>query len=395
MRFPQAEVAVVGLGPAGRALAHRLLHHGARVVVADPAPERAWWQTYAAWQHQLPDWLDDDVVGAQAGRPVIRAPRPVQLDDRYLVLDSGRLQRSLDISAAEPLPELLDEAAMSALAPVVVDCRGSHPLPVRRRGRRWREGPTQSAYGVVLPAELAAGLLEDADSVLMDWRPHDGAASWGPRRPSFCYLVPVPGGGVLAEETSLAATPAMDRALLRHRLAVRLRRHGVAAHEMAAAPTERVHIPLLPAPRPAVPGPAQVHRFGSAGHQLNPISGYSVGSSLQQADELARALLEHRSWPSRSADPRRLALAALDRLGGDATMELFGAFSRMPSSAQRTVLDPRTSTRPVLAAMGRQWWTMAPRHRPALVAATAAGITDLRPRPADRRAGSHCRTGAP
>ncbi|HEX2857892.1 MAG TPA: lycopene cyclase family protein, partial [Propionibacteriaceae bacterium] len=67
------DVAVVGLGPAGRALAHRLLARGARVLAVDPHPERPWLPTYGGWAHQLPDWLPERVVGSRSARTVLVA----------------------------------------------------------------------------------------------------------------------------------------------------------------------------------------------------------------------------------------------------------------------------------------------------------------------------------
>lgn len=375
MRFERADVAVVGMGPAGRAVAHRLLVHGARVVVVDPAPQRPWWQTYAGWQWQLPSWLDASVVGARCGRPVLRGHAGHVLGDEYLVLDTAALQQQLDLSGARQVAELVHDEQLADLAPVVVDARGSHPLPARTR----RDGQVavQSAYGVVLEADRAEDLLAGATAVLMDWRPHDGSASWGRRRPSFCYLIPLPDGRVLVEETSLAARPAMDRGELRHRLVLRLGRHGVSARELAGTPTERVHIPLQARARRHGSGPATIHPVGAAGPQLNPISGYTVFASLAQADRFAQQVLaDEPPRGRRLPDPRRVALPALDRLSGDATMALFDGFGRLSAERQRAVMDLQAGTGPVLAAMGTQWWRMPARFRPALVAATVRGAAD-------------------
>ena len=43
------QVAVLGLGPAGRAAASRLTAASVEVVAVDPAPDRRWTPTYAAW----------------------------------------------------------------------------------------------------------------------------------------------------------------------------------------------------------------------------------------------------------------------------------------------------------------------------------------------------------
>ena len=54
------DVIVVGAGPAGRALTHRLLARDVTVTLVDPAPDRPWRSTYACWADEIPDWLDTD-----------------------------------------------------------------------------------------------------------------------------------------------------------------------------------------------------------------------------------------------------------------------------------------------------------------------------------------------
>ncbi|MEO7587895.1 MAG: lycopene cyclase family protein, partial [Arachnia sp.] len=78
------DVAVVGLGPAGRALAHRLAGTGLDVLAVDPHPERSWPQTLGGWRRQLPAWLpDDDVVASTARDPQIRAVGHHPIRDEY------------------------------------------------------------------------------------------------------------------------------------------------------------------------------------------------------------------------------------------------------------------------------------------------------------------------
>lgn len=371
-----ADVAVVGLGPAGRALAWRLLAHGASLVALDPHPDRSWQPTYGGWAHQLPDWLPDDVVGASATTTDLVARGRHTLAGTYAVLDNDALQATLALDGADVQQRAVADDELPGLARVVVDCRGNT--------RALAEGrtPVQEAYGLALPASVGARLLGGADAVLMDWRPFDGSASWGRRAASFCYLVPLSDGRLLAEETCLAGRPPVPQRELARRLRTRLRSHGIGDAELAGAEVERVHIAMLP-PTPVLatpvvaPGPARLLRFGAAGEQVNPITGYSVFASLAAADDLAATLAAGRlpAPPDSTAGwMRRTALEALLQLDGDGTLELFDAFGRLPGHLQRAVLEPDTPAPGVLAALGRQATLLPPRRQAGLVAATAKGL---------------------
>ena len=78
----------------------------------------------------------------------------------------------------------------------------------------------------------------------MDWRPR--SATRATRRdvgwPTFLYAVPLGGGRVLLEETSLARRPGLPMPALRDRLLARLARYGVTPSPDAEV--ERVHFPV-------------------------------------------------------------------------------------------------------------------------------------------------------
>lgn len=356
------DVAVVGLGPAGRALAHRLVARGASVVAVDPAPDAPWSATYGGWVHQLPAWLGA-AAGAESPRVDLIAHGRHRLGGRYLVLDNAVLQRRLDLGGADVRAARVPDADLAGLASVVVDCRGARGV------RRGTPGPLQTAHGVALPRQAAEPLLGGADAVLMDWRPDDGGARWGVRRPSFCYVVPLPDGRVLAEETCLAGLPPLPEAELAERLHWRLIRAGVDPAVLAAGEVEHVRIPMTP-PRGGLPD-----RFGSAAGELNPITGYSVFASLAAADDAARTLLETERLRPRRDPWRPLALGALLQLRPDGVVGLFDAFGRLPARQQRVVLDAHAPAPALLAALARQWTLMPAAVRAGLVAATVrAGV---------------------
>lgn len=370
------DVAVLGLGPAGRILASRLAHAGVRVLAVDPGPDRRWHQTFGGWRRQLPSWLDEAAAGAVAERTVIRTSEDRQLFDHYVVLDTRAFQDSLPLDGVEVRRGLAAPDELAAEATVVVDCRGSRPST--DPGEPTPAIPAQSAFGVVLPADLVTTMLQGADAVLMDWTHPTGGLRWGRSPASFCYVIPLPDGTYLAEETRLAGRPALSTAELRVRLAARLRRHGIPASTMAQARSEEVFIPLV-----ADPLPKGVLAFGTGGAQLNPISGYSVFASLAQADEAAVQLLSEGTLPTPGRAAlleRRRALAAMLALDGQTTVALFDAFSRLPAEQQWAVLSPTSSGSELTAALGRQAFGMKPVAVARLSWATAAGRLGARGR---------------
>lgn len=397
------DVAVVGLGPAGRALAHRSLSAGLSVLAIDPAPQRPWRQTLAGWTAQLPPWLPREAVGAVADDPVIRADPSAEssaecgagsgypVRARYGVLDNSALAAALPLSGARIEARAITDTELAQLpARVVVDARGSRPVGLGRSHRReGRNGdgavngvlngvPLQRAFGVMVEPHVAAPVLDGAGAVLMDWRPHDGATAWGERSPTFLYVIPLPDSRVLLEETCLVGRPGPDHTQLRHRLEQRLLRYGIGRSVIEGAGHERVTVPMLRAPRTGA-----AWSFGAAGAQHNPITGYSVFASLAAVDgvvaRIAQAVRDgHRTPRSQlgrrpAGGPpliRRAALRALLRLGPDDTMALFDAFGRLPARRQQQVLDAGATTPEVARALYAQFRRLPPRSATALIRAS-------------------------
>ncbi|MBC7301206.1 MAG: lycopene cyclase, partial [Nocardia sp.] len=88
---------ICGLGPAGRAVAHRGLAAGRTVTVIDPRPQRVWTPTYAAWADELPSWVERGAVAATVERPAAWAVREHRIDRIYHVFDTAGLQASLTL----------------------------------------------------------------------------------------------------------------------------------------------------------------------------------------------------------------------------------------------------------------------------------------------------------
>lgn len=360
----QFDAAVVGLGPAGRSLAHRMALSGLTVLGVDPHPHRAWPQTLGGWTRQIPEWLPRDVVSLRVDEPRLRAAADHIIEDQYAILDNALLQRSTPLAGVTLEEQVLDDDGVAGLrrrARIVIDARGArpagHPGDVAH----------QTAHGILVPKELAAPVLDGANAVLMDWRPFDGAERWGTTPPTFLYVIPMPGGRVLLEETCLAGHPAPGQQELRRRLLTRLEGSGLAAADVTDLEVERVSIPLVRR-GPRVPG---VWRFGAAGAQNNPFSGYTFFASLAAVDDMGERI-RHNDMP-RSDEPlfvRRRALHGMLNLSPDDTFALFDAFGRLPTHQQRAVLDASTAMPQLVAAMTRQFMLMPTKSSVGLARAT-------------------------
>ncbi|MEH3034647.1 MAG: lycopene cyclase family protein [Aeromicrobium erythreum] len=365
----EVDVAVVGLGPAGRALASRCAARGLRVLAVDPRPDEPWRPTYGVWADEL-DGLPADVVRSRS-TPVLRAVGEHRLDREYVVLDNAALQAALPLGGVEVRAERLDDAGVAALrdrASVVVDARGARP-----DGQTEGDpAPAQTAYGVVLPTEGASPALQGAEALLMDWRTDWSDGTPG-GTPSFLYAVPLGDGTTLLEETCLAAAPGMPVDELWSRLTRRLAARGVDPTVLASPLAEEVvRIPMLGRGRPPVPGTLVVGVAGRGGH---PVTGYSVAHALRRSVALADDLAAGRA--PRSADPRgprdvlhAAGLRALLRLDVEGTIALFEAYGRLPADQQRAFMAREGSPALVARAMTAMFRGVPGPGRRALVRAT-------------------------
>jgi lycopene beta-cyclase len=322
------DVAVIGDGPAGSALARACRRLGIDVVlVGDDAP---WTATYSTWVDDLVDdsgveLLDVGAVVAIASDQVwAYGARPHRLLRAYATLDNDGLRSALRESVehrrvrvervvagtcgataagnAGHRLELVDGSVI--IARVVIDATG---WPARFARHDSERAPAwQTALGVVLreppPGELG-------QPTFMDFRPvlgPDGApSSVGPGGvTTFCYSLPV-SDGWLVEETVLAARPAVEPIALLPRLAGRLGRHPDSVLADAVR-TEYVRIPL----GGSRPGPEQPFvAFGAAAGYVHAATGFSVAASMRAAPRVAAAIGRALESTSAAVDPTPIAEA--------------------------------------------------------------------------------------
>ncbi|SDL19712.1 lycopene cyclase family protein [Tessaracoccus oleiagri] len=368
--IPTFDVAIAGLGPAGRALASRCAAQGLRVLAVDPRPEAVWTPTYGIWGDELGD-LPESVVRSRISGPEIRARGTHRLARDYLVLDNATLQAALPLDGVELRRGRLDDAGVRALgteARVVVDARGARP-----DGRVADDpAPAQTAYGIVVPEEAAAPALQGAAALLMDWRTDWSARKHPTGTPSFLYAIPLGDGTVLLEETCLAAAPGMPIDELRARLRHRLLARGVDAGALES-PIDR-EVVRIPMRGRGAPPPDGALAIGTAGRGGNLVTGYSVAHSLRVADPLAKRIAAGKPVgvdPFGPADVlREMGLRALLRLGVDGTLGLFDAFGRLPSAAQRAFMSRDSGHAELAGAMWGMFRRMSVREKGMLIAAT-------------------------
>lgn len=341
----RADVCVVGLGPTGRAVAHRAMAAGFDVVAVDPRPERLWPPTFSCWIDELPGWLPHEAIATRIEAPTVWTQSRHRIDRPYCVLSKPGLREALPLDDATVLAarattvgahhvELRDGSTVTATT--VVDTRGL-PAPGPRR--------TASAHGIFVDEHIAAPMVGEGEGLLLDWRDENGAGPDEP--PSFLYAVPLGDGTVIFEETSLGLRGGMPQHELRRRTLNRLAAHGIRLR--GDEPSEAAHYPLDQPPPPLRPGRRAQDPipFGSRGGMMHPCTGYSVADSFALVDTLVDALRTGTDpvealwpWQARLVYWMRMrGVYGLGRLTTAQSISMFEAFFTASPRQQRALLS--------------------------------------------------------
>jgi len=376
-----AQVAVVGSGPAGWAAAAALAAVGVETVLVAPAPAAVWRATYGCWIDELDTGDRAAVVGPWWPSVRVVGHHDRKLPRAYALLDNDALQRRLVARFEDGGGRTVADAAAGAhhftwgsrllLAGgrsldvrLIVDATGAGGSLLRRAGAARAH---QTAYGLV--ARFADPPIPAGSCTLMDWTPAGLDDRSGDPRPTFLYAMDLGDGSVLVEETALAATPPMDDDELRARLATRLERLG--ATPIRVLREEHVRIPM----GGPIPRPQPVAAIGAAAGLVHPATGYSVAASLRAAPRLAAAVRRAIDggatpdgvaaaawaavWPARRRQARRLEEVGLSRLltmDGDQARSFFDAFFALPVDRWAPYLSgdaPVTAVARTMAAVFR------------------------------------------
>lgn len=262
----------------------------------------------------------------------------LRVDNARLVTGTAQRITSSDVT-------LTDGTIVSGAT--VVDARGTIGMPGLAE---------QTAYGVIVPREVAEPLLESAGAWFMDWR-HDNGTDPG-AVPSFLYTVRSSEESILLEETCLVGRPALDIRVLRDRLHIRLRARGLVLS--GSESVERVRFPVQSPPRKR--GENDVVRFGSRSPMMHPATGYSVAASLAAVDDLVDAVRRGR----RVGSLQIWAVQRLRNLGLKTALDLdpalvpqfFASFFDLPVALQASYLSGRSDAAGTVHAMIRMFPTL-------------------------------------
>jgi lycopene cyclase-like protein len=369
---PTFDIAVVGSGPAGLAVAAEAQAAGARVALVAPDPRARWVPTWCAFAADLPQ-ADDSLVARclhDAGFAHRWSSARVALDDReqidarpYVQVDGPALQqRLLDVFAehdgAIVSARVLDIDSASIPRTLVVEpADGEEPVVLRARHVVDCTGEAQVLGSRVAGArptayQTAFGLEIETDG--HPWAPDQ--ATWMDLTalqdpPSFLYALPRDGRRVFVEETALAARPLVSIDLLERRLRERLARLGVEIRAVHA--TERCRIPL------DMPEPAGL-AYGTAGGMVHPATGYLLTRVLRGARSFAEAVLDGRGARElarlRGGASRPLHLLGLDVLveaDGSELGRFFERFFAMPHARREAFLAVQPRLGPTVWSMSR------------------------------------------
>ena len=322
-----ADVLVMGGGPAALCIASELHQRGVLVEGIAPNPVDAPWpNTYGIWAKELELLGLDDLLehrwshtvsfygagGSDLEDQATQHGMDYGLFDRHKLqqywLGRGRgitwLQDSVDrIELEADCTRAHCASGKQRLARVVIDASGHRSPHIRRQD----QGPVagQAAYGVV--GRFSKAPVEPGQFVLMDFRCDHLSPEQRKQPPTFLYAMDFGDGVFFVEETSLALSPAVPEAELKHRLEQRLAKTGNAITEVI----DEEHC-LFPMNLPLPDFNQSLLAFGGAASMVHPASGYMVGALLRRGPGLAEALAAAlKQQPS-------LGSAALARLGWQA-----------------------------------------------------------------------------
>lgn len=311
---PTLDLAVVGGGPAGLAVAQQVSAAGLSVCAIDPSPEVVWPNNYGVWVDEfdalgLTDCLDATWPGAVVyvdedpsshkllTRPYARVARH-RLKSRMM---SRCIANGVKFHQAKVF-RVVHEDAESFLvcsdgttikAKVVLDATGFSRCLVRY-DKPYNPG-YQVAYGIL--AEVDDHPFDLDRMVFMDWRDShlNGMKDLKERNsriPTFLYAMPFSKNRIFLEETSLVARPGLAMEDIQRRMAARLDHLGIRIRSIEE--DERCVIPMG-GPLPVLP--QRVLGIGGTAGLVHPSTGYMVARTLAAAPIVADAIVKFLDSP--------------------------------------------------------------------------------------------------
>lgn len=267
------KLAVIGLGPAGLAIAHRASVRGWQVAGWDPQPPPT--HVLSVFADELPHWAAS-LPEQSVSSPVVYTHdrQRICLNRDYLVLDNPRVWKAL--TAFPVHREAVDADSVTAEdlgADIVIDARGTRDL-----------------FSSGTPVQVATDSYQRGhhETVFMDFRTD--------KPDHFLYTVPLANGDYLQQDTILATrTPSKGRR--GNNCSSSGNNDGACSNGHTGT---NVFIPLAPR---AYTGPHVP--YGSRAGFINPFTGYSIATSFRFADPTLDAL-EARSHHQQRSETRIL-----------------------------------------------------------------------------------------
>ncbi|KAJ7976663.1 Lycopene beta-cyclase [Quillaja saponaria] len=301
------DLAVVGGGPAGLAVAQQVSEAGLSVCSIDPSPKLIWPNNYGVWVDEfeamdLLDCLDttwsgavvfiDDQSKKNLDRPYGRVNRK-QLKSKMLqkCISNGvkfHQAKVVKIIHEEAKSMLICSDGVTVQASVVLDATGFSRCLVQY-DKPYNPG-YQVAYGIL--AEVEEHPFDVDKMLFMDWRDShlDSNMELKERNskiPTFLYAMPFSSNRIFLEETSLVARPGLPMKDIQERMVARLKHLGINVKSIEE--DEHCVIPMG-GPLPVLP--QRVVGIGGTAGMVHPSTGYMVARTLAAAPIVANSIVK-------------------------------------------------------------------------------------------------------
>ncbi|GER52534.1 lycopene beta-cyclase [Striga asiatica] len=302
------DLAVVGGGPAGLAVAQQVSEAGLSVCSIDPSPKLIWPNNYGVWVDEfesmdLLDCLDTTWSGAvvhineksskDLDRPYGRVNRK-QLKSKMMqkCISNGvkfHQAKVLKVIHEEFKSLLICNDGVTIQAAVVLDATGFSRCLVKY-DKPYNPG-YQVAYGIL--AEVEEHPYDLNKMLFMDWRDshlngNNELKERNRKIPTFLYAMPFSSQRIFLEETSLVARPGLSMSDIQERMVARLRHLGIKVKSIEE--DEHCVIPMG-GPLPVLP--QRVIGIGGTAGMVHPSTGYMVARTLAAAPIVASAIVRY------------------------------------------------------------------------------------------------------
>lgn len=303
------DLAVVGGGPAGLAVAQQVSEAGLSVCSIDPSPKLIWPNNYGVWVDEFEAmdlldcldatwsgavvYVDDDQNTKDLDRPYGRVNRKL-LKSRMMqkcIVNGVKFHQAkvVKVIHEESKSLLICNDGVTIQAAAVLDATGFARCLVQYN-KPYNPG-YQVAYGIL--AEVEEHPFDVNKMVFMDWRDSHlnnnlVLKERNRRIPTFLYAMPFSSDRIFLEETSLVARPGVPMEDIQERMVARLRHLGIKVKSIEE--DERCVIPMG-GPLPIIP--QRVVGIGGTAGMVHPSTGYMVARTLAAAPIVANAIVRY------------------------------------------------------------------------------------------------------